>query len=614
VKLSLSIFLIIFLLPVSIFASIPIKQTGNSYTIEAQNYMAEINEYGHITSIRVGLIELLNKTGVDEYASAFVFSNLSDISTKLDKENDTIIVSSPKYILKYLFTNLSIDITLENLSGSDLSYLVILSPQTSYIEHSHLGSIAATIADYPWGDVIATTTIGGRIKFENGDSIWGTTLKQQVWESMVLANSSKDFKIFPETSQPINPGLAQLSKMTISTQNYVIPNDTENVTLSVIFDNLSATPITSNLDIIVTNSSGQQVEKKREALLSQQHSQTKKDIYLNPKYPGFYKVEANIVIEGSTLNSAMNIGYNTNDIISAASTPDNFEEFWTEQKGRSVTDDKERNVVLGNISKNHSTSSVNVRDFMINDTSMGKVFGYISYPVNPGKYPLVIVLPGDRATTISPNTSIAQNGFIVVTVEPSGQMVTIRLRESAIQRLSRNMESKEKFELLNGIFRTMITIDSLKNFKAPDADVIADENRIAISGLGMGATIAIIVAFLDKNISAVAADMPYYCDITRNMHYYFPYPEVENNNVNRDNFMETLRYFDLINFAQYIDYPILISIGVNDSYSLPENIYAMANRITSAKMIDAYNSGHEGGGMQMWDKKIIWLSAIFGVQ
>lgn len=58
--------------------------------------------------------------------------------------------------------------------------------------------------------------------------------------------------------------------------------------------------------------------------------------------------------------------------------------------------------------------------------------------------------------------------------------------------------------------------------------------------------------------------------------------------------MTTLAYFDLLNLAERIKAPVLMSVGWKDTVCIPETVYAVFNRIRSHKQMNDFPfSGHE---------------------
>ena len=68
--------------------------------------------------------------------------------------------------------------------------------------------------------------------------------------------------------------------------------------------------------------------------------------------------------------------------------------------------------------------------------------------------------------------------------------------------------------------------------------------------------------------------------------------------------LNTLSYFDNINFAESIQCPVLVSTALHDGICPPETVFATYNKIKSKKEISVYPCGeHDGGGpFHTWKK------------
>ena len=77
--------------------------------------------------------------------------------------------------------------------------------------------------------------------------------------------------------------------------------------------------------------------------------------------------------------------------------------------------------------------------------------------------------------------------------------------------------------------------------------------------------------------------------------------------------LQTLTYFDNVNLTPRIRCPVLVSCGLRDTISPPENVFAAYNRIRSKKRIEVYPfAGHEGGGEHHEELKFQWLAEQLG--
>ncbi|NIK76232.1 cephalosporin-C deacetylase [Paenibacillus castaneae] len=126
-----------------------------------------------------------------------------------------------------------------------------------------------------------------------------------------------------------------------------------------------------------------------------------------------------------------------------------------------------------------------------------------------------------------------------------------------------------------------------------------DSSRIAVMGGSQGGGLALLCAALNPKVCAVVADIPNMChldygimnstgSLTEIAQYLKRYPE------KLSEVLDSLAHFDLINLAERIKAPVLMSVGWKDTVCLPETVYAVYNRIRSDKQINDYPfSGHE---------------------
>ncbi|MOA14800.1 Cephalosporin-C deacetylase [compost metagenome] len=150
-----------------------------------------------------------------------------------------------------------------------------------------------------------------------------------------------------------------------------------------------------------------------------------------------------------------------------------------------------------------------------------------------------------------------------------------------------------------------ITMDAVRAVDAAAEQPEIDASRIATFGASQGGGLSLLAAALNPKVSAVVADIPNMCyldygvlhstgSLTEIAAYIKRYPDL------LEPVLETLSYFDMMNLAERITAPVLMSVGWKDTVCLPETVYAAYNRIRSQKQINDYPfSGHEVGEHQM---------------
>lgn len=142
-----------------------------------------------------------------------------------------------------------------------------------------------------------------------------------------------------------------------------------------------------------------------------------------------------------------------------------------------------------------------------------------------------------------------------------------------------------------------------------------DRNRIGVSGMSQGGGLSIAVTALHPNISIAMPSVPYLCHFDRAVYVAEagPYLEILNYLRTRpeeeEKIMETLSYFDGMNFAPEIMKPTIFSVGLIDTICPPSTVFAVYNHLGSKdKIIEVYHGmAHEEIGVHV-EKKMKFAS------
>jgi len=130
-----------------------------------------------------------------------------------------------------------------------------------------------------------------------------------------------------------------------------------------------------------------------------------------------------------------------------------------------------------------------------------------------------------------------------------------------------------------------------------------DASRVAVAGGSQGGGIALAVSGLVPDLAAVVADVPFLCQFRRATEITDsdPYKEIARYCVShRDHIetvLETLSFFDGVNFAARAKAPALFSTGLMDQVCPPSTVFAAFNHYAGPKEMKVWHyNGHEGGG------------------
>ena len=147
-----------------------------------------------------------------------------------------------------------------------------------------------------------------------------------------------------------------------------------------------------------------------------------------------------------------------------------------------------------------------------------------------------------------------------------------------------------------------------------------DPSRIALCGGSQGGGITLAVGGLDPRVAAIMPDVPFLCDFPRALQMAARDPYLElvrylaQHRDHKSRVMETLTYFDGVNFARQSRAPALFSVALMDDICPPSTVYGTFNAYVGAKTLEEYEfNNHEGGQGFQEARQMAWLSDLFGL-
>ncbi len=167
-------------------------------------------------------------------------------------------------------------------------------------------------------------------------------------------------------------------------------------------------------------------------------------------------------------------------------------------------------------------------------------------------------------------------------------------------------------------YRRLIT-DAVRAVDAVKASPDVDAGRIAVVGSSQGGGLALAVAGLRDDISAMISDVPFMCHYRRasTITDATPYAEIRRwlrGHRGRDEeAMRTLSYFDGLSFAGRAACPGWFSVALMDEVCPPSTVYAAYHRYAGPAEIEVFTyNGHEGGGPYDMPRKLRALASTMG--
>ena len=331
--------------------------------------------------------------------------------------------------------------------------------------------------------------------------------------------------------------------------------------------------------------------------------------------PGFLRCKVVAEINGKKYTGAATGGYAPMEIAATAQLPADFVSFWEKARAEAVALPLDARMTL---LPEKSTPEVDVYHISFQNYKPGsRMFGILCVPVKAGKYPAVLKVPGAGVRAYKGAMDLAKSGIITLEMGIHGIPVTMAdsvysyLASSALNGYpTYNIDDKNNYyykRVYLGCVRAIDFLYTLNQF---------DGNRLALLGGSQGGALSIVTAALDKRVKYLVSLYPAISDVTGYLYgraggwphmFYKNTPE----QVDKKK-LETMGYYDVVNFARQLTIPGFYTWGYNDETCPPTSTFSAYNSITAPKeFLAAPEMGHTANPMQ-WGKINSWLIEKLG--
>lgn len=312
------------------------------------------------------------------------------------------------------------------------------------------------------------------------------------------------------------------------------------------------------------------------------------------KTPGFRDMKLSVSLDGKTYEHHIKVGFSVDKIKPYTQEPQDFRSFWQknveELKQVPMSYTKE-------LYKDYCTDKIDCYLVKLQIDKMGhSMYGFLFYPKNaqPGKHPVVLCPPGAGIKTIKDpmrNKYYAENGFVRFEVEIHG--LDPRISSETFGEISRAFNDRNGGYLANGLENKNIyymkhvyvglvrCIDFLTSLPEWDG------KNVAVQGGSQGGALAIIAAGLDSRVTQCVANHPALSDMAgyaaKGGTGGYPHFCRQLQILSNKDCLNTLAYFDVVNFARYVKAPTYLTWGYNDVTCPPTTSYAVWNTLKCTK-------------------------------
>lgn len=315
------------------------------------------------------------------------------------------------------------------------------------------------------------------------------------------------------------------------------------------------------------------------------------------KVPGFLRCIAVAEVDGKEYRGLATAGFDPLKINPTVENPADFSKFWEDAKAEAANIPMDPTMTL---IPERCTEKVNVYHVSIqNYRNRSRVYGILCVPKKEGKYPALLKVPGAGIRPYGGDVATAERGIITLEIGIHG--IPVNLNPEVYSDLGAgalngyqyfNLDHKDRYyykRVYLGCVRANDFLVSLPQF---------DGVNLGVSGGSQGGALSIITAGLDPRVKFLAAYYPALSDVTGYLqgraggwphifdHNNKPYNDLKEK-------LETVKYYDVVNFARQVKVPGYYSWGFNDETCPPTSMYAAYNVVQAPKELYlALETGH----------------------
>lgn len=315
------------------------------------------------------------------------------------------------------------------------------------------------------------------------------------------------------------------------------------------------------------------------------------------KTAGFMQCLVTAWHEGKEYRGLATAAYAPETIAPTVENPADFNVFWEQAKTELAQMPVDARLTL---LPDRCTETVNVYHVNLQNYRPGsRLYGILCMPKKEGKYPALLHVPGAGIRPYSGDVANAEKGLITLQIGIHGIPVNLdpavyaNLMSGALSNYwTINLDNKDTYYFKRVYLGCVRANDFLTGL--PQYDGI----NLGVTGGSQGGALSIITAALDNRVDYLAAYYPALSDVTGYLHGRAGgWPHLFNPANYTANYspakVNTVGYYDVVNFARRLKVPGIYSWGFNDETCPPTSMYASYNVIMAPKSLFlAQETGH----------------------
>ena len=316
--------------------------------------------------------------------------------------------------------------------------------------------------------------------------------------------------------------------------------------------------------------------------------------------PGFLRLTVTVSAAEERRQALAAAGFDPEGIRKATVEPADFDQFWEDGRKRLASLPADPR-----LTRLDAQCNAKAEVYALSFANLGetRIYGFLCVPLGQkGPFPAWVSVPGAGPGPFGPSgKNYAERGVLALTMGVHAYDVGGLPREdleAAYKELNRTLTyshhgapDREAYYFR----RAFLGIDRAISWLAARPDY--DGKHLVIDGSSQGGASALILAGLNRAITAAAANVPALCDHGGYLAGRAPgWPRLVKGNTDEEKrpFLDMAGYFDAAHFARRITGPVIVSAGFIDLTCSPSSVYAAFNEIrTPKRLFNGPLNGHE---------------------
>ena len=289
--------------------------------------------------------------------------------------------------------------------------------------------------------------------------------------------------------------------------------------------------------------------------------------------------------ESSVTKLERSVGFSVEEI-RAEPEPEDFYSFWKElfDEASALPESPQ----MSPLNTEFTAEKNDLYELAVPTLNGKTIYGYLSIPKAPGKYPIMVGYPGSGPAAGIRPSFIYPDAISLFMEVHTYRSIPHESREEIIARAGwynpffyavQGIESRESFfyhDILPGIHRALDFIEELPQY---------DGRNIGFFGSSQGGWLSTMMAAFHPEVSAMFLNVPAFTQwngfksVRVNVAQHSDDPEYEKRA------RETLRYYSSVHAARYTNATVAMTVGRIDPICPPASVYALYNRFPGKKVI-----------------------------